>query len=66
MSQEISYINDAMESDPDDILTEKSPPKKHNSYAEIEVRPGRRKGAFSASVLIDAPWGHRNHDLLVL
>ena len=44
--------NDAMESDPDDILTEKSPPKKHKSYAEIEVRPGRRKGAFSASQLL--------------
>ena len=44
--------NEAMESDPDDILTEKSPPKKHKSYAEIEVRPDRRFGAFSASQLL--------------
>ena len=41
-----------MESDSDDILTEKFPPKKHKSYAEIEVRPGRRKGPFSASQLL--------------
>ena len=44
--------NDDAETDPDDILTEKSQPKKHKSCAEIEVRPGRRKGAFSASQLL--------------
>ena len=53
--------NDAAESDPDDIRNEKVPPNKHKSYAEIEVRPGRRKGAFSASqlLLMETPksWG---------